>query len=136
VSQENVEIVRRAVDAAIQHKPDWVTVNSLFDPHHELVQLPGFVDRDQSTGLGAAGFRAWRAMMDEAGEWWVEVDDARGAPDGRVAVLLRVLMKGERSGAQVEQKLCVLCSVRNGKITRTETFTGWAEALKAVGLEE
>ena len=104
MSQENVEIVRRAVDAAIQHKPDWVTVNSLFDPHHELVQLPGFVDRDQSTGLGAAGFRAWRAMMDQAGEWWVEVDDARGAPDGRVAVQLRVLMKGERSGAQVENK--------------------------------
>jgi ketosteroid isomerase-like protein len=135
LSQENVELVRRAVEAAIQRRPDWATVNALFDPQHELVQLTGFVDKEEGTGFGAAGFQDWRAMMDQAGDWRVEVDDARTAPDGRVAVLMRVLLKGERSGAQVEQTLCVLCSVANGKITRTESFTGWEEALKAVGLE-
>jgi ketosteroid isomerase-like protein len=131
----NVQIVRRAIDAVVRRPPDWDTVNSLFDPKHELYELADFVDFE-SARVGAAGFRDWRTMMDQVGDWRVEVEDTKPAPDGRVAVLMRFLLTGEHSGAQVEQKMCLLCSVQNGRITRTESFAGWEAPLKAVGLEE
>jgi hypothetical protein len=43
VSQENVEIARRAFTAALGRPPDWPIVNALFDPEHELVQMTHFV---------------------------------------------------------------------------------------------
>jgi ketosteroid isomerase-like protein len=133
MSQENVEVVRRAIEAAARRPPDWDTVNSLFDPKHELLELTDFVDVEGAR-VGAAGFRGWRAMMDQTGDWRVEVEDAKAAPDGRIAVLVRFLLTGEHSGAQVEQKMCLLCKVQNGRITRTESFAGWEAPLNAVGL--
>jgi hypothetical protein len=35
----NLDLVRRAIEAAIRRPPDLPTVNSLFDPEHELLQL-------------------------------------------------------------------------------------------------
>jgi ketosteroid isomerase-like protein len=136
MSREHVELVRRAIEAATRREPDWPTVNSLFDSEHELVQLTNFVDKEEGTRVGATGFRDWRALMAQTGDWRVEVDDARAAPDARVAVLMRLRVRGERSGAEVEEKLCLLCSVANEKITRTESFSGWQEALNAIGASD
>ena len=135
MSQENVDLVRRAVEAAVRHPPDWATINSLVDRKHELVEQTDFVEF-QGTRVGEEGFLDWRAMMDQTGNWRVEVEDARAVPDGRVALLIRFLLKGEHSGARAEHKMCLLCRVEDGRITRTESFAGWDDPLKAVGLEE
>jgi hypothetical protein len=39
MSEENVEIVRRATEAALRRPPDWNTVNALYHPRHELISL-------------------------------------------------------------------------------------------------
>jgi ketosteroid isomerase-like protein len=135
MSQENVQTVRRAIEAVVRRPPDWDAVNALFDPKHELHELPDFVDFEGAR-VGAAGFRDWRTMMKQTGDWRVDVEDVKAAPDGRIAVLMRFLLTGERSSANVEQKMCLLCSVQNGKITRTEAFAGWQAPLQAVGLAE
>ena len=38
MSEENVEIVRAAIEATMRRpKPDWETVNALFHPDHEFL---------------------------------------------------------------------------------------------------
>jgi ketosteroid isomerase-like protein len=129
----NVDLVRRAIEAAIRRPPDLPTVNSLFDPEHELLQLTHGPE-SRTPHVGAVGFRDRRAQMDQAGAWRVEIDDAIAASDVRVVVLLRFLLRGERSRAQVEQRLGLLVTLRDGKLTRTETFPAWQDALAAAGL--
>lgn len=134
MSQENVDLVRRALSAAISRPPDWPTVNALFDPAHELVQLAHFVEAD--THVGAKGFRDWRALADQAGDWRGEIGDARALPDARVAVQFCFQLTGGRSGAETELRMGLLVSVRDARVTRTETFPSWEDALEAVGMEE
>jgi hypothetical protein len=133
VSQENVELVCRALKAAFRRPPDWPTVNGLFDPEHEIVQLPHFIE---GSHVGAAGFRDWRTMAEQAGDWRGEIGDATDLPDGRVAVEFCFHLKGERSGVETELRMGLLVSTQDGKVTRTETVPTWADALKAGGLEE
>ena len=45
MSEENVELVRRAFEAGIRKpKPDFATVNALFDPDHELISFTSRVE--------------------------------------------------------------------------------------------
>jgi ketosteroid isomerase-like protein len=135
MSEENVEIVRRASEAALRRPPDWETVNRLYDPKHELVSL----ERELEGGApwkGAKGFQGWREQMDEAGEWDGEVVSLREAPDGRVVVTGEFRLRGARSGLSIAQRSTSVVTVRNGQIVRTEVFRSPAEALAAAGLSE
>jgi hypothetical protein len=133
MSQENVELVCRALKAALSRPPDWPTVNALFDPKHEIVQLPDFIE---GAHVGAKGFRDWRAMAEQAGDWRAEIGDATDLPDGRVAVQFCFKLKGGRSGAETELHMGLLVSTRNGKVARTETVPTWEDALKAAAVEQ
>jgi ketosteroid isomerase-like protein len=134
MSEENVEIVRRAIEAAFHRPPDWDTVNTLFDPEHELISLISRVEIGSS--VGARGFADWRKRMDETGDWSIEIDEIRPAPDGRVVVLMRVKLHGRKSGAEVERHTAYLTTLRDGKIVRSEVFPTPEEALEAAGLSE
>lgn len=58
MSEEEVGIVRRAFEAVVRKaKPDFATVNAIFDPDHELVSVISAVE-GRSYG-GAHGFREW-----------------------------------------------------------------------------
>jgi ketosteroid isomerase-like protein len=134
MSQENVEIVRRAAEAAFGRPPDWDTVNALYDPNHELIPLTSRVEG--GSAVGAGGWRTWRKRMDETGEWDFETDEIRLAPDERVVIVGRFHLRGDRSGAEVETPLGAVVTVRGGKIVRTETYPSPKEALEAAGLSE
>jgi ketosteroid isomerase-like protein len=137
MSQENVEIVRKFLEAAIRQPPDWGTLNALGHPEHVLLELPDFVDRaDEDAGMGGAGWRKWLERMNGAGGWRVDLADYRDAPDGDVVVRTRIELTGRRSGVHAVQELGLVISVRDGKVVRTRTFRRWQEALKAVGLAE
>jgi ketosteroid isomerase-like protein len=62
--RENVEVVRRALEAAVRKpKPDFATVNALYDPDHELVTP---ISRLEGATLrGAEGFRTWLTGIGE-----------------------------------------------------------------------
>jgi ketosteroid isomerase-like protein len=135
VSQENVEVVQRAIEAATRRPPDWATVNALFAPDHEYVSLTNWVAREnQHTGV--EGWRKWVARIEEIGTWSAEFYDYRVGSDGRVVVLGLFWLTGEQSGAQAEQRIGLVVNVSNGMVTRTEAFPEWETALKVVGLEE
>ena len=135
MSQENVEIVRRAAEAAWRKpKPDFATINALFDPAHELVSMASL----RGPGLpGAGGFREWLAEMDEAYESWEgRVEQARAIDRTRVLLTYVFTIEGKQSGVPYEQRMGAVMTVQDGKIARTETYASPEGALEAVGLSE
>src|SRR5881397_646180 len=132
MSQENVEVVRRALEAGFRHPRDWETVSLLVAPNHVFVPLLARVEG--ASAKGVQGFRDWIARMDETGEWHIEFDELRAAPDGRVLVIARFVLRAERSGVPIDQPTVAVATLSGGKIVRTEVFPSLEEALEAAGL--
>ncbi len=136
MSQENVEIVRRAYEAAVRRPtPDFATVNALFHTDHELVTTAS--QFEGGSARGAQGFREWLESFGEAWESWdISVEEGRSIGDERVLVVVVFKVVGRHSGVPVEQRVALVVTVRDGKVTRTDSYTSPQDALEAVGLAE
>ena len=136
MSQENVEIVRRAVEAARPNPhPDYDAINALFHPDHQLVSLTQRVEG--GVAEGARGFRDWIADNDEAWERWdSEIEGVRSIDDNRVLVDWKIIGVSKLGGVPVEQFLTGIYTVREAKIARTELYSSRQQALEAAGLSE
>jgi ketosteroid isomerase-like protein len=132
MSQENVEMVRRGLEAAWHRpKPDFATINALFHPDHELVSF--ITLRGGESLRGADGFRAWLSDVDETLDSWVNTSEqVRAIDETRVLALQTLTLEGKRSGIPYEQHTAVVMTLRSGKIVRTEIYATEAEALEAV----
>jgi len=134
MSQENVEIVRQAVQASMAKPPDFETVNALYHADHVLRSDWGVEGR---TYRGASGFAEAIDDLDATWqEWRQEIDDIHDAGDDDVVVLVRLVATGRQSGALVEQPWAMVITVTGGKLIASRTFLDRHRALKAVGLEE
>jgi ketosteroid isomerase-like protein len=135
MSQENLEIVTRAVQAALARpEPDFAAVNELYAPDHVFV--PAGADMLEREARGARGFRAWR---EETQEFLGAEHDLKGAVDvapDKVLVVTTTRFEGTASGFASEQRIWNVVTVAGGKITRTEAYTEPAQALEAAGLRE
>ena len=136
MSRENVEIVRRALEAAVRKpKPDFATVNSLYDPDHELVTPISRLEGD--TLRGAAGFRTWLTEIGEDwASWEARIDQLTEIDQNRVLVVWWFIASTRRSGVPIEQQNAFVVTVRNGKVVRSDNYSSPEEALEAVGLRE
>jgi ketosteroid isomerase-like protein len=120
MSRQNVEIARRAFEAAFRRpKPDFAAVNALFDPNHELIAQTSEVEGE--TFRGASGFRRYLASVEEVWDSWApEIEGVAEVDDDRV--LLAVAFKGlSRAGVPIEQRYATFVTVHDGRVTRTET---------------
>ena len=133
MSRENLELVVRALRAVIERpKPDFATINALYDPDHVFVSV-------QASGLGEAeakgaqGYKAW--LEEQAGvvPFEMELDGAVDVAPDLVLAVTAVRLHGVASGIHTEQRIWNVVTVTDGKITRTEAYTDPAEALGAVG---
>jgi len=68
MSQENVEIVRKAWEAAWSKPPDWAVLGALYHPDHVFESDYGGVNN--TAYRGAAGFQAFLADQDETWDDW------------------------------------------------------------------
>jgi ketosteroid isomerase-like protein len=128
---ENVEIVRRLIDAFYRRDAEAVFV--LMDPevefHSALVE--------KQTYRGYAGLRQYRQDLDTAwSEWRSEDDRFLEAGEDHVLHLYRILGVGRGSGVRVQQDIAILWTLRGGKILRGEVFLDQADAVDAAGLRE
>jgi ketosteroid isomerase-like protein len=137
MSQENVELARRALSAVFRRPtPDFATVNALYHPEHEQISIASRVE-GESRLRGARGFREVLDSYSETFDWWeASAEEVRDIDDERVLFTGVFTALGKRGGVPVEQRFVLLVTVRDGKITRTETFASPGEALKALGLQE
>jgi ketosteroid isomerase-like protein len=133
VSQENVETLRRALDAFNRcDKSAWLAT---CDPGLENVPASEWPENARMRGAEAIwdfyveAVEAWEAGSFELGEL-IEV-----RPDMIVANQRRE-MRRKTSGAGVEWSYWVVCAFRNVKVVRSAWFRKRAEALEAAGLEE
>jgi ketosteroid isomerase-like protein len=132
VSEENLEIVRRSIDAFnrggleealrfLDHEIEWTTTSAFLQA---------------GTYQGHEGVRQF--LRRATGTWddlHVEPEELIDASD-QVVVPLRITARGKQSGSPSVIRLVVLASLQDGVIVRIRSYTNTAGALKAAGVSE
>ena len=130
MSQENLEIVRRAFEAFQRGGPD--AMLDLFSDHVITYRA----DPDGATFDGKAGFR------DAAADWTEDFSEWQVLPQEFIdlgeRVLVRVLQiaQGRSSGVRVEEDYWFLFELTGGEVSKLSFYSRHAEALEAAGLRE
>jgi len=130
MSQENVEVVRRAFAYEIHSVGDRAEAEAIFDPY--VVINP--TEEGPSYGLDAIrdNIAHWKEAWDELE---VTAEDFAEAGD-RVLVTVHHRGRGRGSGIEVEARFYLLYTMRNGKVVRQDEYAERTEALEAAGLSE
>jgi ketosteroid isomerase-like protein len=130
MSEENVEIVRRAFAYEIYGVGDRAVAEEIFHP--DVVLNP----------IDEGPFRGRDAMRDDIQRWAsvfeelrVTVEEIIDAGD-QVVVVAHHKGRGRRSGVEVGTRFYEVYTLREGKISRVDEFSERAEALEAAGLPE
>jgi ketosteroid isomerase-like protein len=132
MSQENVEIVRRGIDAWNRGDLDeWLAG---FAPEAELHTTGRFPD--ENVYRGRAGLeRYWAEIHEDVEEVSVSISDLRASGD-RVFQAVTGRGRGKRSKVPVERPIWFVTTLRDGLAVRVETYVDPKEALEAAGLSE
>jgi ketosteroid isomerase-like protein len=133
VSQENVEVVRAAIDAYERDDTDGVL--SLCDPEIEITQAADLLGAPQHHHGHAGVLEAIADWVEQWDDYRTEVISMTDLGD-QVMVKLISRGRGKDTGIPVEMLFTFLFLLRAGKITEWRLFTREDDALKAVGLEE
>jgi ketosteroid isomerase-like protein len=130
MSQENVEVVRRVIDAF--NRRDVATLQSLAAPRLEF--SAGLIGTSNYHGTeGIARFirevdTAWSALQ-------VTLDEVKDMGE-MVLTKGRFIGRGRSTGAPVERHAFYVYRVERGKIAELKTYFSEGDALEAVGLRE
>ena len=85
---------------------------------------------------GHAGIREYFDDIASAwAEWRVEVHRIVPGPDGRVAIVMSMHVRGKESGATLSERTDHIWTLKDGRLLRNEPFRGRGEALRALGVE-
>jgi ketosteroid isomerase-like protein len=127
MSQENVEIVRRAYEAF--NRRDIAALSTLVDPEIDFRStveshrgMEGVADFVRSADETLDGFTAVPTEIIDAGKQVVVVVHERG--------------RGKGSGIEVDHRFAHVWTIRDGRAVAFHAFTKRTEALEAVGLSE
>jgi uncharacterized protein len=133
MSQENVEIMRRAHEAFNRGDVDGVVAD--FAPDFEYV-ASGVIPGVGGVYQGPDGYRRFmEGFWDEFDDACLEAHEFIEAGD-QVLVSLTVRGRGKRSGAETSWTFWHLWALRDGTIVRGQGFFNREEALEAAGLRE
>jgi ketosteroid isomerase-like protein len=133
MSEENVEVVRRFVDAFVRRDRD--AFIALLDPEFE--GIPPFEWPESAPVRGREA--AWDFGLELEAPWEMggyEITELiEAGKDGAVMGGTREV-RGRTSGVEVKQDAWGVFSFRGGRILRLEWFLDRSEALEAAGLAE
>ena len=136
MSEENVEVVRRAIDANRSGSPEDTVERAM------ALADPNCVFTSRLTSVGGAayqghqGARAYFADMADAWrEWRHEVNEMTEV--GPNAVLTQVTFRATgKSGVDVAQRIAMVWVLSGRRILEIHSYPSRQEALEAVGLSE
>ena len=132
MSQENVEIVRRGIDAWNQREAEawraWAAP--------EIEWIPG-----PAAAVEGTVYRGHDEVAKGLESVWQTLDvhfvESEVRDFGESVLWLgRAKVRGTASHVELDQEYAVRCVLRDGKIVTIQGFLGWSDALKAVGLED
>jgi ketosteroid isomerase-like protein len=132
MSQENVEIVRRCLEAF--SRGDYEAAMEAIDPsiEYDLTHFP-----DGKVYLGHEGVReAFRIWLGTWEDYRHEVDELTDLGNDEVLGLVRESGRGKGSGIELERPTAAVWTLRDGKAIRIRFYPGKAEALEAAGFSE
>jgi ketosteroid isomerase-like protein len=133
MSQQNVEVVRRVFEA--HDRRDWDAVYSFYAPSVVWEDVDGLWG-DWGTARGREGVRAaWRRWLGVLERPTFTAEEIVDAGD-HVLVRLRMSGRGRESGAEVEQVITMVWTVRAGSVEWVRVYRDRADALEAVELRE
>jgi ketosteroid isomerase-like protein len=129
MSQENVEVMRRLVEATAVG--DYETAVADLDSDVEID------DTDIPESTGADSFRQWLSRWDEIWESWrIESLELLPSNEDKVLALFRMIAKGKGSGIELERDDALLGEFRDGKIIRLGYYNDQQQAREAAGLSK
>jgi ketosteroid isomerase-like protein len=133
MSEENVEIVRRAYEALFDRR-DRDEYASLLHPEVELVRARDALE--QTADQGVAGLERW------IGEWEAVFHDFHVRAEQFHALGDQVVVAGRARGTmrasdvELRERWAHVWTVKNGLVTRIQSYVNEKEALEAAGLSE
>src|SRR6476659_1878767 len=132
MSQENVEIIKRAIAAFNRRDADGL--DACLTPDCEW--FPAMLREVEGMSFrGRAGLDAYfAAVSDTWEEFRLVVEEFRPFGDDRVLGLGRIEGRGRVSGVQVETPWAVVYDFDGPKLSRIRAFLAHSEALEAAGL--
>ncbi len=133
MSEENVEVVRRFIDAINRRNADdWAAVVA---PELEFQSL--FVGIEGRTYRGPeSGRRYFGDLADAWDSFHVEIEDSVDLGGDRVLTSARYQGRGKASRAETEAHIWAVNVVRDGKVVSARTYLNRDAALEAAGLRE
>jgi ketosteroid isomerase-like protein len=134
MSEENVEVVRNAIEASTRQ--DWKRAAELIDPSVEMHGTVGGLEEGRvAHGLQeildsfeASDLEAWEERRLEPRKF-LDIGDL-------VVVLMHEYRRGKGSGIEVETDTAVVFTVRDGRVVGIQGYLDQAVALEAAGLSE
>ena len=135
MSQENVEIASRAIEA--WNRLDLEALIAVWHPDADW--RPAFPKGTEGTGGVFSGHDGIRAAWHHVRTAWlvyqVEPQDVRMVGDA-LLVLGRIYARGETSGIEIDSPWSAVLHYRDGKVIRAWDWLDHVSALEAVGLSE
>jgi ketosteroid isomerase-like protein len=132
VSPENVEVVRRVIEAVNRRDLDAALRDTPPDATIDMSHARG-PDAGIYTGHDAIR-RFWTYMTEPFDQQTIVPDEF--IPHGEHVVVPMTARMTGRGGIKVEAKIAVVVTLRDGRVVRWTMYQDRAEALKAVGMEE
>jgi ketosteroid isomerase-like protein len=132
MSQENLEIVRRAVEAF--NSGDLRRIVALTHPDFDGV-VPAEISAEPDSYRGHDGIRRYFNSFHDAMDQIRFEGDRFCAVGDSVVFALRLTAKGRQTAIAVEQRSAGVWSVREGKIVRIRAYASLEQARRAVGLD-
>ena len=131
--EENIEILRRAYAALAEDGAEAVV--AFADPDFEMT-TPATLASEPDTYRGHEGIRRYFGSFSDVMEG-VRLVGREFIPAGDDRVLVDTTMhaRGRATGIETEQRAFLIWTLRDGRVTRLQTFADREEALEAAGLE-
>jgi ketosteroid isomerase-like protein len=128
MSQENVEIVRRAMEAYVRGD----TAGALADVDPDIVWNPNEEPAGRGHNAVLSSLQGWEETWEDYSMRAEEYLDA----GNKVVAALHFTGRGKASGVEVDARSYQVHTIREGKIVQMIEFTDRADALEAAGLSE
>ena len=140
MSQENVEFVKGLFDSTGQIGKETLLqalptlIAEMCDPEIEWIEAPTRADQRVARGHEAVreSFERW---LENFEDYEGHLEEALDCGD-KVFVIAREQASGAASGAAISQRIYIVVTFREGKITRYEEFYDEQPARAAAGLSQ
>jgi ketosteroid isomerase-like protein len=133
MSHENVEIVRSAYAALAEEGVE--AVLAFADPEFEGTTPPSLAS-EPDTYRGHEGVRRWFGSFGDAMEGVYFEGQEFTAVGDKVLVDTKLHARGRTTGIETQQRAFVVWTLREGLVTRAETFVEQGQALEAAERQE